>query len=159
VDAKSRQKALRSISNGIYVLTTRQGHEFAAAMVSWVTQVSFKPPRVMVALQPESRIHDLLMQSRRAVLHILAHDQLAIARTFLHATERNGDQLNGEPFREDAHGMPVLSRVASSLECEVQSVLSDAGDHVLVIMDVVHASHTGEIQPLLVSDSPWSYGG
>jgi hypothetical protein len=41
----------------------------------------------------------------------------------------------------------------------VQSVLSDAGDHVLVIMDVVHASHTGEIQPLLVSDSPWSYGG
>jgi flavin reductase (DIM6/NTAB) family NADH-FMN oxidoreductase RutF len=159
VDAKARQQALRLLSNGIYILTTRSGDAYAAAMVSWVTQVSFKPPRILIALQPDSRIHTLLQKSRRGILHILAHDQLPIARTFLHATEYSEAHLNGEPFTEDAQGLPVLSRVSSYVECALQSTLPESGDHALLLMDIVQASHNGDLRPLLVADSPWTYGG
>ena len=49
-----RSDAMRLLSNGLYVLTACLSDTIHAATVSWVSQVSFQPPLVMVALQRNS---------------------------------------------------------------------------------------------------------
>lgn len=44
-------EAFRWIPYGIYVLTTRRGADSRAMIVSWVSQVSYSPPLLMVALR------------------------------------------------------------------------------------------------------------
>jgi flavin reductase (DIM6/NTAB) family NADH-FMN oxidoreductase RutF len=48
MDAKVRQKTLRLLSNGVYVLTSRSEERYGAATVTWVSQVSFKPPLIVM---------------------------------------------------------------------------------------------------------------
>ncbi len=51
VSTDVRSEALRRIANGVYVLTTCLGDQIHAATVTWVSQVSFQPPLVLVALK------------------------------------------------------------------------------------------------------------
>ena len=70
MDAKARQKTLRMLSNGVYVLTSCSEDRYGAATVTWVSQVSFKPPLIMAAVQRNSNVFKCLAQSQIAALHI-----------------------------------------------------------------------------------------
>ena len=80
MEAKVRQKTLRMLSNGVYVLTSRSEDRYGAATVSWVSQVSFKPPLIMAAVRRESNVFKCLAESRIAAPHIVADGQHEIAR-------------------------------------------------------------------------------
>src|SRR5712691_10292548 len=75
MDAKVKQKALRMLSNGVYVLTARSEDRYGAATVSWVSQASFKPPLIMAAVRKESNVFKCLAESGSVVLHILGDRQ------------------------------------------------------------------------------------
>ena len=68
MDTGTRKKTLRLLSNGVYVLTSRSEDRYGAATVSWVSQASFKPPLIMVAVRRESNVFGCLAESRAAVL-------------------------------------------------------------------------------------------
>ena len=68
VEAKVRQKTMRLLSNGVYVLTSRSEERCGAATVSWVSQISFKPPLIMAAVRQNSNVYQCLEQSRVAAL-------------------------------------------------------------------------------------------
>ena len=63
MDKKVRQKTLRMLSNGVYVLTARNDDHYGAATVTWVSQVSFKPPLIMAAVRRESNVFRCLAAS------------------------------------------------------------------------------------------------
>jgi len=63
VDAKVKQKTLRMLSNGVYVLTSRSEGRYGAATVTWVSQASFKPPLIMAAVRRESNVFECLSES------------------------------------------------------------------------------------------------
>ena len=50
-----RSDAMRLLSNGLYVLTACLSDTIHAATISWVSQVSFEPPLVMVVLGNATR--------------------------------------------------------------------------------------------------------
>src|SRR5207253_3846937 len=75
MDAKVKQKTLRMLSNGVYVLTSRSEDRYGAATVTWVSQASFKPPLIMAAVRRESNVFECLAESRSAVLHIVGDRQ------------------------------------------------------------------------------------
>jgi flavin reductase (DIM6/NTAB) family NADH-FMN oxidoreductase RutF len=54
MDADAKKTTLRMIPYGIYVLTAESGNEVAAATVNFVTQTSFSPPLVAVAVKADS---------------------------------------------------------------------------------------------------------
>lgn len=159
MDLKKKQKALRLISNGMYIVTARAGTKYGAATVTWLSQASFKPPLIMAAVRPEGSVFSCLSESRHGAVHILGSHQQEIARKFLAATGMKDGKINGEPFIEGTTSAPILKNVLSYVECKVQRIISDGGDHAIVIMEVVNAEHSEDFKPLLVADSPWKYGG
>ncbi len=159
MDAKAKQKNLRLLTNGIYVLTSRDGDRYGAATVTWVSQVSFKPPLLMAALRKDGSVLNCLASSGFSVLHIVGSEQQEIAQKFFSATKESDGFLNGEPFYEGKTSAPVLKNLKAYLECKLVDISEDYGDHAIAILEVVEAGNHGEVDPLVVGDSPWKYGG
>lgn len=159
VDKKVRQKTLRMLSNGVYVLTSRSEDRYGAATVTWVSQVSFKPPLIMAAVRRESNVFKCLSVSRTAVLHIVGDQQQDIAQTFFYPTRAEPGTINGEAFAEGKTTAPVLASLPAHVECSVERILDAVGDHAMVILGVVEAECGERMRPLTVADAPWEYGG
>jgi flavin reductase (DIM6/NTAB) family NADH-FMN oxidoreductase RutF len=159
MDAKAKKDTLRLITNGIYVLASRNGADYGVATVTWVSQVSFQPPLVMAALRKDGNVFRCLGASGVAVLHIVGADQQDLAQKFFSATKESNGLLNGEPFVEGKTFAPVLKNLGAYLECKLVDTCEDYGDHAIVILEVVEAANPGPMEPLVVINSPWKYGG
>ena len=159
MDAKTKQKTLRLISNGMYVLASRSAGQFGVATVTWVTQASFKPPLIVAAVRMDSNVFRCLSESRYAVLHILGSDQIKIAQKFFSPTRGSDGELNGEPFFEGKTGAPILENLPAYVECKVVDICEKYGDHAIVIFEAVEVAYREGIEPLTIAGSPWEYGG
>jgi flavin reductase (DIM6/NTAB) family NADH-FMN oxidoreductase RutF len=159
MDPKVRQKTLRLISNGVYVLTARCGERLGAATVTWVSQISFRPPLIMAAVRRESNVFQCLAESGSAVLHIVGEQQSDIAKRFFYPTRAGEGTLNGEPYAAGQTQAPVLARLPAHVECRVGRVVDSGGDHAMVILEAVEAECDEAVQPLTIAQTPWHYGG
>lgn len=159
MDPKTKQKTLRLLTNGMYVLTSRSEHRLAAATVTWVSQVSFKPPLLMAAVRKNSSVLHCLSQSRVVALHILGRHQKDVAQKFFSTTKGEGGVLKGEPFAQGKISSPILTNLPAHLECKVVDIREEYGDHAVVILEVVEAELRKQCQVLTVAESPWRYGG
>ena len=160
MDPKTKQKVLRLLTNGIYVMTSRSGEKFGAATVTWISQAGFKPPLLMAALRKDGNVLECLLESRQAVLHILDKRQAHLAQKFFASAKESGGLLNGEPYTNAKKVLaPVLSSAHAYLECEVRETIQTQSDHAIAVLEVVHAEIRQDTNPLTVADSPWEYGG
>lgn len=147
------------ISNGMYVMTSRAGDKYGGATITWLSQISFKPPLIMAAVRPDSSVFECLKESRSVAIHMLGEGQQEIARKFISTTKVHDGKMNGESFTEGKTLSPILQFAPAYVECKVLKLIDGAGDHSLVVMEVVEAEIRQEVKPLLVADSPWEYGG
>jgi flavin reductase (DIM6/NTAB) family NADH-FMN oxidoreductase RutF len=159
MDTKARQKALRLLSNGVYVMTSRSGERIGAATVTWVSQASFKPPLLMAGVRKNSNVFRCLVESRVAALHIVGSHQKDIAQKFFSPTKGKDGSLNGEPFAIGKTSAPILQNIRAYVECKVIDVHEEYGDHAVVVLEVIEAVCSEDFRPLTVADSPWEYGG
>jgi flavin reductase (DIM6/NTAB) family NADH-FMN oxidoreductase RutF len=159
MDPKTKQKVLRLLTNGMYVLTSRSAERFGAATITWVSQASFKPPLVMAALRKDGSAFQCVVESRAAILHVLSSDQQVIAQKFFAATAESQGLLNGEPYLAGATGAPVLENLSAYLECRALEIVPTLGDHAIVVFEVLDAVLRKDLEPLTVTGSPWQYGG
>ena len=158
MDAAARKQTLRSLSNGMYIVTSSAGDRHGAATVTWLSQASFAPPLVMAAIRPESTVFQCLSESGIAAIHVLDESQQDLAFRFFRHTQVVGDTINGERFTAGLTGAPILATAAAYVECRVRRLVR-IGDHAVVIFEVVEADCRRPLQPLTVAASPWCYGG
>ena len=159
MNPETKKKTLRLITNGVYVLTSRGHDRLGVATVTWVSQASFKPPLLMVAVRKESNIFRCLCESGLAALHVVAKGQEHIAQKFFSPVKPDDAPLRDEPFFEGKTSAPILKNLRAYVECKVVDLLAEPGDHAVVLLEVVEAEWTEEVEPLTVPDSPWEYGG
>jgi flavin reductase (DIM6/NTAB) family NADH-FMN oxidoreductase RutF len=159
MNAVARRRALRMLSNGVYVMTSRSGERCGAATVTWVSQASFSPPLIMSAVRGDSNVFRCLKESGLAAIHVLGRGQQELARRFFAPTSAAAGAINGEPVDPGLTSVPVLKRAPAYVECRVRRIVEDLGDHALVILEVVEAECRDEAQPLTLADTPWEYGG
>ena len=139
MDENSKKTALRMIPYGLYVLTTETGAgEIAAATVNWVTQTAFAPPLLVAGVKADSGAHSLIKESGHFVLNILGKDQGSAAFAFFKAVEREGNKINGYPFRTGTTGSPILEGVPAYVECRLVDSI-EKGDHSVFLGEVVDA--------------------
>lgn len=139
MDEDAKKTALRMIPYGIYVLTaeTPDG-KTAAATVNWVTQTSFKPPLVAVAIKADSSANAVVGETGTFALNILGKDQQGVAFAFFKPVERSGNKIGDEPVEEGETGVPLLANAAAVVECRVVETVAQ-GDHHIVVGEVVNA--------------------
>jgi flavin reductase (DIM6/NTAB) family NADH-FMN oxidoreductase RutF len=132
-----KKTVLRMIPYGLYILTSHGANDqLAAAAVNWVTQASFKPPLLAVAVKADSFAHTLIQESGVFALNVLGKDQSGTAFTFFKPTVRDGMTLSGEPFHSGETGSPILDHASAFVECRVSGSLA-LGDHTLFMGEVV----------------------
>jgi flavin reductase (DIM6/NTAB) family NADH-FMN oxidoreductase RutF len=155
-----RGDALRLLSSGLYVLTACSADTVHAAAVSWVSQVSFEPPLVLVALRRNSHLAHVVRKGHRFALNILASDQMALAEPFLGSVSLPaGDPtLAGFAFRSSAAHCPLLTDALGWLECRLAAEPPTPGDHSLLLGEVTGAGIRRAGAPLTLWSTPWSYG-
>jgi flavin reductase (DIM6/NTAB) family NADH-FMN oxidoreductase RutF len=160
VDPQAKKISLRAINYGLSVLTAADGGDYAAAGVNWLSQASFEPPLVMVAIKADSDTHAVVERAGAFAVNIVGEDQLEIAKAFFRSTTVDGDMLNGYRFEPGpTTGSPLLVDLPYWFEARVTDTIK-RGDHTVFVAEVVDAGVRDEsVTPLLLRSTGMSYGG
>lgn len=123
-------------ATGVTVVTTvADGHDHAMTANS-VTSVSLDPPLVLVCVVRDSGWHEAVTQSGVWGISILP----SAARPAASWLSTGGRPLQGQLSRVPHHrgelGVALLDDALGTLEC-CTSALHDAGDHTIVVGEVV----------------------
>ncbi|MBV2352397.1 diflavin flavoprotein [Synechococcus sp. HK05] len=130
-------KALGRLSGGLYVVTARQEERASAMVASWVSQASFEPPGITVAVAKDRAIEALMQVGDRFVLNILRDDNhQPLLRHFLKRFPPGADRFAGVATLEGvAAGGPVLGDALAFLGCRVQQRM-EGPDHWVIYAEV-----------------------
>jgi flavin reductase (DIM6/NTAB) family NADH-FMN oxidoreductase RutF len=153
-------ETLRQIPYGLYVLGVRGARdgEMNAITASWVTQCSFEPPLVMVAVRKPSRTYNLVKSGKVFSLNLLDKKEKRILRTIEKPYATAGDKLGKVGHVEEDTGAPILRHAFAYLECKVRKIY-EPGDHALIVGEVVHAAVRAKGESITCADLKWHYGG
>jgi len=153
---KQWQDALAKMTYGIYVLTTGTGKDINGMIASWVTQASYDPPLILVAVHPNRRTHSLIEQSQAFVLHILSSDQKPMMSRF-----KGPDpvaKFEGLEWDTGVTGCPVIQSCVGFLECKLREKYRP-GNHTLFLGEVVNGRAVSDSPVLTTKEYEGTYTG
>ncbi|MEY3545407.1 MAG: hypothetical protein RLZZ247_1564 [Cyanobacteriota bacterium] len=132
--------ALGRVVGSLCVLTTVKGsgeHQLSGAMVaSWVSQASFTPPGLTVAVAKDRAVEALLHVGDAFALNVLASGrETAPMKQFLQPFAPGADRFAGLELEHSPGGLPVLPEALAWLECTVKQRM-ECGDHWLLYAEV-----------------------
>ncbi len=129
-------KAIGRISGGLYIITARQGDLKGAMLASWVSQASFEPLGLSIAVAKDRAIESLMQVGDTFVLNVLEEGNYqALMKHFLKRFPPGADRFAGVETRTAANGSPILADALAYLECEVVSRM-ECSDHWVVYSQV-----------------------
>ncbi|MGO0121878.1 flavin reductase family protein [Desulfothermobacter acidiphilus] len=147
------KEALRLLPWPVTLIGTCHEGRHNLMTASWVMQVSFRPPLVMVALAPERYTYEILTRNGEFAISILAADQMEIANFCGTHSGREVDKVKALGLKTKAATqiqVPLLEDCVANLECCLVS-LHPAGDHVICVGEVVEGSvELKEASPLIL---------
>jgi len=158
MDDNAKKKALLMIPYGLFVLGAKQGDKQTVATVNWVTQTAFNPPLLVVGIKKDSTAHDLVKQSKKFTLSVLATGQKSIATSFFKHVEPAGGKFGNFAFEVGKCGAPIISDAPAAVECEVVGFY-ELGDHSTVVGRVTDATLNNESEVLTLKECGFQYGG
>jgi flavorubredoxin/flavin reductase (DIM6/NTAB) family NADH-FMN oxidoreductase RutF len=130
VKSDRTEQALGRVVGSLCVLSARQGDTSVGILTSWVSQATFNPPGVTVAISKEQFDGVLDHAGDSFVLNILKEGR-NLRRYFMKPAAPGEDRFAELDTEEAANGCPVLSDALAYLECRVQNRM-ECGDHSLV---------------------------
>ena len=161
-------QALKKITYGFYIVTTRKSSEemstrdkdfVAAGTVSWVSQASFEPSLVTIAVKKQSDLHETIEKSRIFAVNIVGKYNKDMPAPFAEDTKVEKDRINGFPFEDGQTGAPILKDVPAYFECEVREDII-IGDHSIFVSEVVAGGvRDADALPLTEWETDMHYGG
>jgi len=131
--------ALDKLQYTIGVVCVGRGGVENALTVGWMSQVSFDPPLVMVAVDRVHYSEEFLRSTKSFVLNLLSNADKRLAAHFAHESYAGEDKLKAIATRSADSGAAILDDAIAYLDCEVVAI-HPAGDHLLVIGKVEDAA-------------------
>lgn len=158
MDPIDKKKALRLLTYGLYIATSRDLNGYAGGTINWLSQSSFSPPLVMAGIQRDSSLHQAIATSGIFAVHVVGRSQKDMATSFFKGAAVQGDTMNGFRFGLGVTGAPVLVDPPAWFECRVVEKLF-RGDHTIFVGEVVAAGVRGNEEPLTLREAGFAYGG
>jgi flavin reductase (DIM6/NTAB) family NADH-FMN oxidoreductase RutF len=149
-------QALGKLTYGIYVLTAFDQDEINGMIASWVSQVSYDPPLIMVAIHPNRYSHRLIERGGGFALHVLAANQGEYLSRFKGEDPRR--KFDGIQWGKGKTGCPILKDCIAFAECTVTGAYKP-GNHTLYIGEIVDAHCYSNDRPLITLDYAGQYLG
>lgn len=117
-----------------------------------------KPPLLMLGIRKGTRSFELIHSGGVFSVNFLGKSDQKIFEQFFKATPADGNRFGSLGFTLKKTQTPILDQAIAYLECKVREI-TEAGDHSVVIAEVLEAEILKEGEPLVMSDTPWHYGG
>jgi flavorubredoxin/flavin reductase (DIM6/NTAB) family NADH-FMN oxidoreductase RutF len=125
-------KALGRIAGGLYIITAKKGDFSSAMLASWVTQASFEPLGLTIAVSNDRAIDSLMQVGDKFVLNVLEEGNYQmLMRHFLKRFAPGADRFEGVKTQAAANGSPILQDALAYIECEVASRMACADHHIV----------------------------
>jgi flavorubredoxin/flavin reductase (DIM6/NTAB) family NADH-FMN oxidoreductase RutF len=132
--ASNVEQAVGRVVGSLCVVTAKQGEVSSGMLASWVSQASFNPPGLTIAVAKDRAIEPLTHSGNEFVLNILAEGK-ELRKHFMKSYAPGQDRFAGIDIEEAQNGSPILMGALAYLECSVQNRM-DVGDHWLVYANV-----------------------
>jgi flavorubredoxin/flavin reductase (DIM6/NTAB) family NADH-FMN oxidoreductase RutF len=130
------EQAVGRIVGSMTIVTTQQGDLSGAMLASWVSQATFNPPGLTIAVAKERAIESLMHKDGKFVLNILEQGKhIPIMKQFLKPFAPGENRFVGINTETAANGCPILTDSLAYLECNVENRL-ECGDHWLIYATV-----------------------
>lgn len=148
--------AFGQMTYGIYVLTARIDDTINGMIASWVTQVSYEPPLILVAVHPNRYSHKLIEKSQAFVLHVLDRSQKEMLSRFKGPDPEK--KFSGIDWETGQTGAPILKNCMAFFELKVKERY-DPGNHTLFVGEVINSGTALSGTPLCTLEYNGMYVG
>ena len=125
---------------------------------SWVTQGSFNPPLVVMAVRAEGSSHEIIKNTGKFSLNVLKSDQKDLAAVFFKPQKALGGRFESVEFNLGEFGLPILVDSVGGVECKVVGNVM-YGDHTVFVGEVLSAYLNNDVDSLNLNTTGWNYGG
>jgi flavin reductase (DIM6/NTAB) family NADH-FMN oxidoreductase RutF len=140
-------RALGTVPSGIFVVTARRDAVRSAYVGSWIQQAAFEPPSITIAMNKQRPLLGLLEPGSGVGVNILGRRQSALYARFESGFSLTEDPFEGVATQTLVTGVPLLCEAFAYLDCRVRSLI-DAGDHVVVLAEVLAGGAQPEGEPM-----------
>ena len=158
LDLEAKKTLLRKIPHGIFICGVREGDEINGFTASWVTQGSFEPPLVVMAVRAEGSSNGIIQRTKKFSLNVLRESQKDLAAVFFKPQSALGGRFEAAPFSYGVNGLPLLDEAVGGIECEVVGDVAH-GDHTVFVAEVKSALLKEDVKALNLENTGWTYGG
>ncbi|BBM97221.1 protein MpFLV1 [Marchantia polymorpha subsp. ruderalis] len=127
--ASNVEQAVGRVVGSLCVLTARSGDAESAMLASWVSQASFVPPGLTIAVAKDRAVEGLVLVGARFVVNVLGQNKSnAVAKQLLKPFLPGENRMEGLETTVASNGGLILKDAISWMECTVQSRM-ETGDH------------------------------
>jgi flavin reductase (DIM6/NTAB) family NADH-FMN oxidoreductase RutF len=134
--ATPTEQAVGRIIGSVCVIAAKQGEFSTGMMGAWVSQATFNPPGITVAIAKDRAVESLLYPGGKFVLNILPEGvHLEYMKHFRKSFQPGEDRFANFPKAEADNGCTILTEACAYLECLVQQRL-ECGDHWVIYATV-----------------------
>jgi flavin reductase (DIM6/NTAB) family NADH-FMN oxidoreductase RutF len=159
MEEQTRSEILKTIPYGFYITgVVGSDGEVNGFTTCWVSQVSFEPQQVVVAVRKDQHTHDLIEEGGVFSLNFLDTEQEDLARKFTEPLQPENGSIADSTYTRGETGAPLFDEAFANLECRVIGKL-EAGDHTVYLGEVAAANLTRPADILTDLDTPMEYGG
>jgi flavin reductase (DIM6/NTAB) family NADH-FMN oxidoreductase RutF len=158
LNGEAKKILLRKIPHGVFICGVAEGEDVNGFTASWVTQGSFEPPLVVMAVRADSTSNGVIQRTGRFALNVLAADQKDLAAVFFKPQKALGGRFDAAPFQLGALGLPILDDALGAVECQLVGQVA-AGDHTVFVGEVKSAVLHRDGAALELGPTGWQYGG
>ncbi|WP_089090699.1 diflavin flavoprotein [Nodularia sp. NIES-3585] len=124
------EQAVGRIIGSLCVVTTRDLESHKGILTSWVSQATFNPPGIMIAVAQEQNADLMRQPGDRFVLNILKEDR-NLRRYFFRQSTLGENPFSNLETKTADNGCLVLTKALAYLECTVTNLL-ECGDRCLI---------------------------
>jgi flavin reductase (DIM6/NTAB) family NADH-FMN oxidoreductase RutF len=149
-DVSAFRQAMGSFPTGVTVVTVAcDDGNLHGMTVNSFSSVSLDPMLVLVCLVQTSRGLGLIERAGAFVVNVLSAGQQDVSRWFANRHRPAGSTMfDGVPFEPGVTGGPMLLGAAASFDCRLRQS-HRAGDHLIVLGEVVALVHRPHLEPLI----------
>lgn len=159
MDAAAKKTVLRMFTYGLFAVTVNDNGNGHGMLANWITQISFEPPMLALAVEHDSHVRRLIDMYGAFAVNVLESGQRELAGQLGRTFDKHPDKFKKVVWKPGtATGSPLMEVALGWVECRVAEELP-TGDHILYVAEVVEAGVQREGVSLTLKEAGFKYFG
>ena len=144
MDKRHFRSVLGKFATGVTIVTTIENQHPKGITANSFTSVSLEPPLVLFCLGKDSTNFQAFNEANFFAVNILSNEQTELSNRF---AAYDGDRFDGVNWKNWETGAPILDDAIAAIDCSRKELI-DAGDHIIILGEVLREEKLSERGPL-----------